>query len=428
MLPATLAAQGTVRGVLYDSLRTHAPVARAMVVLFGTARRDTTDPRGRFEFASVAAGQHSVGFWAPWLDSLAVPALRAEFEIPTDARRPVDVMLATPSRETAQRALCGATLASGTTIVLGEVRDAARAPLADVPVYGWWHETVLGKGQLDRRTMATGDTTDATGMYVLCGIPRGAAFEVHAVREDSASGSVAFEVLDAFIRRDLTIARASSSMLVSGRLVASENVPVADAEVRLRSDSLVTTRSLADGTFRLRVPARTGQIQVRAVGFAPREEEIEPRVGAEESSELRLGELRMRTVQELGKVNIVADGWNRERLEFEERRKFNFQGTFFDDEELKRLPTIRPSALAGKVPRSRMDSRGLFYLERNAGWCKPRIFIDGVDYGNEKQDPRQGELKFWLERAKRIEVYRAAFAPARYTDFDGCGVVVISTK
>jgi hypothetical protein len=277
--------------------------------------------------------------------------------------------------------------------------------------------------------MATGDTTDAAGMYVLCGIPRGATFEVHAQGADSASGSMSLPIDQMFIRQDLIVGATEATVMVTGRLVASDSVPVQGATIRLRADTTVSATSEADGSFRLRVPARTGQLQVRALGFAPREELIEP--PAEDgtgSATIRLGNLRLRTVQELGRVSIVADGATRERLEFEERRKFNFQGTFFDDEELAKLPVIRPAVLAGKVPRSFLDKNGKFYLAANGGWCLPHIFVDGGDYGGGDRDPTQYELQFWMQRAKRIEVYRATFAPVRYSGSGGCGSVVIWTK
>jgi hypothetical protein len=38
------------------------------------------------------------------------------------------------------------------------------------------------------------------------------------------------------------------------------------------------------------------------------------------------------------------------------------------------------------------------------------------------------EQQFWLDRAKSVESYTAALAPARFTDFSGCGSLVIWTR
>lgn len=427
-----LDAQGTIRGVVFDSLRTGRPVAGAEVVLFGTSRRDTTDARGRFAFAGVASGEQRVAYWAPWLDSLAVPPLEATVSL-ADARI-AEVLLATPSVRTAQLALCGAALDDDATVILGEVRDRMRTPLAGAPVYGWWHETLLGKQQLEQRTMATADTTDAVGMYVLCGIPRGARLEMHADGADSAVGAITFNAVGGIARVDLTVGAPSATMLVTGRVLTTKGEPIASVLVSPPADSVAGVRTAADGRFALRLPARTAQLWFRAVGFGPVEIVVEPPVDAEGAAEV--GDVSLQSVRELGTVSVVADGMTRQRLEFEERRKFNHQGTFFDDEELAKLPIVRPAVLAMKTPRSFLDRQGRFSLESNGGRCFPKIFVDGADHSppSGADVPRhlrrldQSELYFWLERAKRVEVYRDAFAPPRFADVEGCGAIVIWTK
>lgn len=442
----SVGAQQVIRGTLFDSLRTGAPVSGAEVVLFGTGRRDTTDAQGRFSFANLRPGTHSVGYWAPWLDSLAVPALRAIVNVPTSGAS-AEWALATPSRATAQQSLCGATLESGQSIVLGEVRDIARRPAAGVPVQAWWGETLLGVGQLERRTLATATNTDALGMYAICGVPHGAELQLYAevaVRPPQASdeastseplaGATASRAMSAtlavlidaaILRQDLTVGPADADLVVSGRLVGTDSVALGGAIVMLRSDTLVATRSGADGQFRLRVPARSAQLLVRAVGYAPQERLLEPVAGAARmSSEIQLRDIVLTSLQELGAVEITGVPMSERRLAFEERRKLSFQGTFLDDEELARIPMVTPEILAGRVHRSALY-RGSFRLQRGASlgglsYCSPRIFIEGVDEGAIVYDLRE-----ILKIAKRIEVYRAAFAPPRFTDYDGCGALVI---
>lgn len=66
-------------------------------------------------------------------------------------------------------------------------------------------------------------------------------------------------------------------------------------------------------------------------------------------------------------------------------------------------------------------------LRRGSAFCNPRFINNGIDEGVLVHE-RAGEQWFLLERAKRIEVYTANQAPARYNDFDGCGVVVAWTR
>lgn len=414
-------AQQVIRGTLFDSLRTNAPVAGAEIVLFGTGRRVTTDADGHFAFEAVTPGAHTVGYWAPWLDSLAVPALRATVQVPASGEVS-DVLLATPSRATAQRSLCGALLGGEQAVVIGEVHDAGRRPIASVPVQAWWNETLIGTGQLERRTLATAAETDALGMFALCGVPRGAELQVYAEAPGamSAMSATLAIVIDApILRQDLTVGPATALMTVTGRLHGADTSAVPGAVIALRADSAISTLSAADGTFQLRVPARSSQLLIRAVGYAPQERVIEPAAASSsEGAAFRLGDIRLRSLQELGVVEITGAPMSERRLAFEERRKFNFQGTFIDDEELARMPKVTTHLLFARVNRSIMD-HGTFKLMRGSGYCRPRIFVEGVDEGVST------DLKNLLPIAKRIEVYRAAFAPPRFTDFDGCGALVI---
>ena len=55
-------AQGSIAGTVYDSLRTHAPLANATVVLVERSQYATTDARGRFRQAPsfLSAGQRKI--------------------------------------------------------------------------------------------------------------------------------------------------------------------------------------------------------------------------------------------------------------------------------------------------------------------------------------------------------------------------------
>jgi hypothetical protein len=64
-------AQGTalLRGVVYDSLISAAPLGGAEVWIEGTNRTARTDALGRFEFAGLAAGRYRLAFDHSVLDS-----------------------------------------------------------------------------------------------------------------------------------------------------------------------------------------------------------------------------------------------------------------------------------------------------------------------------------------------------------------------
>ena len=127
---------------------------------------------------------------------------------------------------------------------------------------------------------------------------------------------------------------------------------------------------------------------------------------------------------ELAAVRVTAGPFERERLEFERRRQ-GALGDFVTDEMLERIPSISAKVVASMVPRLIAGgSYPVLKLRRGFGFCDPRFFVDGLDYG------KLGyvEQKLLLQRAKRIEVYTANQAPPKFNDFDGCGAVVVWTR
>src|SRR5204863_6719977 len=76
LVTARAGAQGTalLRGVVYDSLISAAPLEGAEVWVEGTNRTARTDAAGRFELTALAAGHYRLSFDHPLLDSIGVAA------------------------------------------------------------------------------------------------------------------------------------------------------------------------------------------------------------------------------------------------------------------------------------------------------------------------------------------------------------------
>lgn len=419
-------AQGSVRGTVHDSLRTGRPVAAAEVVLLGSNRRTTTDERGRFEFADAPAGDVTVAFWAPWLDSLALPPLQA-----TVRSGPASVMLATPSLRSYQLAVCGTTLSESEGILIGELRAPDGSPLEGVAVGARWHETLLGIGQIERRLRAALDTANASGFFALCGVPADAEFAVVAGNDLLATGEIVLGLGNSpVMRRDLTAAPAGVVATVRGRLVGPDSQPLAGATVAATGDTAIRARTDADGRFVLTgVPRRSMQLVARAIGFIPTLQSLEPL-----GDEVDLDDMLVpRLPQALATVTVTGRPMTLAQLEFDTRKARGI-GQFVDEEELSKLPMVNASNLASMMQGVRAVGSGrnrrvmLQRLSFGGGStstaCAPRWFEDGAQTG--ALDAQDEEAL--LARAKRIEVYSAAEAPARYNDFDGCGVVLIWTR
>ncbi len=413
-------AQDALQGVLFDSLRTMAPVPSAEVVLLGTSLRARTDTAGRFTFTAAPEGAHAVAFWAPWLDSLGLPPIRAPL---TGGR----VMLATPSRATFQRAHCGAVLDANQGILLGDVRGTDGMPQTSVLVLAEWEEIAIGRGTVAKQAMATVDTTDATGSYALCGVPTGITIVVQAASAERATGSLRVPVALPEQRFDLVVGIESTTMLVTGRVVelaGDSLIGVAGAALTLVGDSSRAARSDSTGGFEMNVPSRSSYLDVRAVGFRPTDVEL-TMVG----DRLDLKPIQLERVPpQLETVIVTSDPYAHEREGFEYRRSRGL-GFFISDSALRRIPQVTAMTVMSMVPRTmaRGGRLPVLMLRRGSGFCSPRFFHDGYDVGTLTGPftPDQVDL---LKRAKRIEIYTANMAPPQYNDFDGCGVVVVWTR
>jgi len=428
--PSATLAQTSVRGVLFDSLLTGKSVADAEVVLIvnGTGRRTTTDRRGRFSFDDVPAGTHRVAFRAAWLDSVALPTLEREVTVASD-RRGVEVALATPSLARFQRTLCGAPLAQGEGIVLGEVRSPDGTPLAGLPTWATWEETILGVGQLNRRNVATIDTTSTGGFFALCGVPLDAEVALRTGTESLGSNELALRLGNESVRRrDIVAAGPGAQTLVRGRVLAPDGATLAAATVTTVGDSARSATTDATGRFALdRIQQRSTQILVRALGFEPLLVSVDPVSAPTELADIRL----VRMPFELSRVTVDGRVMSPEELGYEHRKRMGM-GVYFDEDEIKRYPQFGPTALGTRMPRAQVScpnasACGLQFWKYKSfvpTLCTPELWVNG------RHDPDTAavNLAAWLQRAKRVEVYRAPFVPVQFSNLEDCGSVVVWTR
>ncbi len=417
-------AQGTIEGVLWDSTRSLAPLADAEVVLLTDGRVAKTDRRGRFRFRDVPAGEHRVGYGALWLDSVSAPPAVVSARVAARGRS--RVVLATMSRRTTQLAACGTPLADDAGLLLGEVRDAAAFDVVDdVVVAARWNERLLGRDQNELREVATVDTTDAGGRYTLCGVPLGVSVTLYARHRDGRSTERMQVAIDVPITaRDLRIGDVSRLVRVSGRVVGPNGAPMPNASVfaSLAQDRPATTDSA--GGFALALPVRSGQLFIRALGYQPALVPVNPIDG-----QLELGDIAISPVGAvLDTVRIVgARPRTLDELGFEERRRTGL-GAFVDEAHIATLPRVTAPGLVMAMPpwiRATSGMHPTFIIRRGMGFCTPRFFVDGFDWGKRTEAI---DIYNITQLAKRVEAYKAGFAPPRYNDFDGCGSVVIWTR
>lgn len=420
-LSAALGAQGGVRGVVFDSLLTGRPVDDGLVTVDGTAARARTDARGRFEIDGLPAGNYIVRYHALWLDSLSLPPLVARAQVRT--ARIVRVDLASPSVGAYQRAVCGTTFSVEEGIVRGEVRDAEGAVRPGIFVGAVWTEAVLTPQGLGGRLRGSIDTTNVFGIFSLCGVPREADFHIRAGSDTLGTGELLVSLAGRPVtRRDIVIGTRDLTARVAGRVTTADGTPITSVVITVSGDSLLSARADEEGRFAIAgLPRRSAQLFVRSVGFVPRMVPLDPGSGEVEVPDIVLDPVP----QELDAVRVEA-ARSLAELEFLERRRTG-TGIFLDEDELLRFPMLSANVLSTVAPgvRSSGGRSPRIVLRRGIQPCNPRFFVDGVDFGIPVDGMEEADL---LRRAKRVEIHSAAFMPARYTDFNGCGVVLIWTQ
>lgn len=428
---SSLAAQEPVAGVVFDSLRTGRPLAGVELTILGTTSRTISDSLGRFSFSSVPTGEFVVAAWSPWLDTLAIPFLHHRV---APGATGLSIKLSTPSPQSFQRDRCGTILLAEQGTLLGKTRTLDGTPVAGQVVWAEWSAFAASGRELRRELVATVDTSDAEGQFTLCGVPLHRSVHVRAVGSVIGSGEVAVHIGFIVQRQDITVGPVGEEFELRGRVVGGTarstdgDSAVSGADIQLRDDPQVLTRTNSDGRFRLRLPRRTSALAVRAVGFTPIEVLLPTHLPPDSLWTIHLE----RRPQELAAVAIVADPYIRERQEFERRRQGGM-GRFVTEEMLERVPWVTPNAIRSIVPSISVDGdprspRVRIRGSSGFGFCDPRIFEDGQDRGKMEDVHERRELVLLFERAKRLEIYSAALSPPKFNDNDGCGAIVIWTR
>jgi hypothetical protein len=414
-------AQGSIRGTLIDSLRAGGPVADVEVVLIGASKKAVTRRGGAFEFTDVAEGDYTVAYWAPWLDSLGLPAIQRPVSV--RGSRAQVVVLATPSNATIQRAVCGDVLAEGQGLLIGELRDADGAPAEGTGIFARWMETVVAGREVAQGTMAASDTAGASGSYVLCGVPVESEFTLRALGSDGASsGELVVRTKSAIERRDVIVGARGVTSQVVGRVVDPTGAPIVGAAVLVIGDSTQSVRSDSGGRFALpALPRRSSQLIVRALGFTPLLRPLDPTDVRVELEDIALAV----APRELATVTVTGEPMTAAQAQFETRKQRGL-GVFVDEAALQQLGVVSAQTIATTNPRVSVQQtpRGpTLRMRRGSEFCRPQFFIDGNNFRNIEVD----EENTFLRVAKRVEMYTANSAPPEFNDFAGCGSIVIWT-
>jgi hypothetical protein len=436
----TLAQQGSparIDGVVTDSV--HGTALSGALVLLARRTSDitissstTTDAKGQFAFDDLPPGAYVVALESPLLDSLELPLPPTTVVLLPGERR--HIALAVPSGATLRTLACpDVDLSPGIGAVAGRAYDAldGKALRGASLVIGWTETTV------DRATFratnvrqGAGVKTDSLGRFRICGVPTGTYLDVRASLD--AYRELAIQVLvpdDAGVaRQDLAFtpterpARVEATASLSG-IVYGATSPLSRVQLQLRGNAAVaTTDSLGRYQFAA-APIGTQVLDVRRVGYQPRELNIN--VGPGEN---RAPDLHLTPITTLDSIRVIA---RRPRYrEFDSRAKAASFGHFLRAEDIERRRPLLTSDLLRQMPGFRVvrgttsdldtkvvSSRGETSLHPKP--CFAKIIIDGAAYQ---------EIN-WIDPYSigAMEIYPGfKTGPVQYQS--ECGTIIIWTK
>ena len=438
LLAARAVAQGTalLRGVVYDSLISAAPLEGAEVWIEGTNRTARTDALGRFELAALAAGRYTLTFDHPLLDSTGLAAPPVVVDVAAGGA--AAVTLATPGPVTAHRRLCPHDPWQKAGAILGLVRDASDGkPLPGVTVTAHWTIYNLGGGPVRAEPGMAAARSDGSGRVLLCNVPTDVAVVLQGAAGQGAPGMVLLDLAGrAFGRTVLDLSVVATTGVVAGFVRRQNGSGIPGASVvavgtasRIQADEF--------GGFTLReVPAGPRILEAHAIGYPSGRTQTTVRPGLTQRVEIVMGD----SIEVLDPVTV--EGRYEPylaRVGFERRRK-SAQAHFLDTTDIKSSGAVQFEEVFRMVPGVRLIPNGSSYLvelQRGQGqivnpalanYCPPSYYIDA---GYFPLPPIQTpSLPLVPEEVLAVEVYSNVFsAPPQYQRMDsGCGVILVWTK
>ncbi|MDQ6610907.1 MAG: carboxypeptidase regulatory-like domain-containing protein [Gemmatimonadota bacterium] len=433
---------GRIRGVVFDSLLMK-PIAHATVTLLDLSLDAIADDRGRFAFNSVPAGEHTIVFSTPEIDSLGFGTLGRSVVLSSGEVALVTV--ATPSIATLWQRRCGTDnrVSTDSGIVWGTIRDAASGGEANnaIAMFRWFE---LQPQRIKRLSVADSRRevkAASNGLYFACGLPTDVAIATVAAAGVSASGTIEYAIgerrlhhLDLFVSPDMVIpdsvkvrSAADSATWLRARGTATVKGTVIDMHGRLQTSALITVqnadtavRSNKAGEFVIGgLPAGTQLLQAKQVGSGPVTMVVNLRSGVVTEVTLQLTDVNTLSVFNVRTQNVIGS----DRREFEQRRKMGF-GHVLEEKQLanrydvasalRQLPGLQVNNIGFDVA---ISMRGMFSAR-----CAPSIFLDGIptDIVVLQQRPPAD--------FRAIEVFDAATAPAQYQRQNTCGTLLFWSK
>ena len=427
---------GSIRGIVFDSLVTGAPLVGAVVELVELGRSAETDGRGVFRLDSVPGGRYtltyshrslaSIGFYPPDRPVSLAPGID------------ISITLGTPSPGTIFARLCPLVREPKMGVLLGTAREATTdTALGGAEVRAEWTVTTLARvGGMVRRPQMIRTAVEPGGRFQLCGVPTDVPVLIR-VNVSATQGPPIELSLDSkavavrHLALDLSDSARGRRAVVAGR-VTSAGQPIAGAQINLLG-SATYARTRSDGSFEIAgLAAGSYTIEARMIGYGRRRAAVD--LKADQTTQVSFS--LDRSAVELPEVTVAARAAAAARSGFDQRRLRGVGGFFITREDIVRRGSVRVEDLFKAIPGIKVDPLGstgyqILSLRGGAGTsavCAPTVFLDNIRI---PPDPESGnDLPIIPEEIQGIEIHQSPHsAPIEFRPMgQNCGVILIWTR
>ena len=442
--PASAAPEKTgkveISGVVVDSLHGRYLVG-AEVVIEGVKENLITDSLGSFRISGLPPGTYQVGAFHPVLDTLGTSLATRPFRLGPDST--TFLVLAVPSAETIIRDACPAQKAGeGRSAVIGRVNDPETlqpVPGAEVSI-AWTQIQVSKQTGIKRTPHLVRDTTNASGMFRICGLPSSLEATLQARKGNVATAEVPVSLGDRdteLLARTLLLSPAAAGATagkasLSGRVILQGSVTGAGSRVELVGTQAVAMTNEKGEFTMANLPSGSHVLLARHLGYGAATTPVD--LNSREPQKVTITLPRYVAVMDPVLVTARRNA-ALERVGFVQRRKSAGSGYFLGPDQILAMRANRLTDILRRVPSLTVLSNGFDEVVLSSrgsssiggGADCVQYFVDDAPW----LAIEPGDINTFVNgnEVVAVEVYQGPGVPAQYVrGMDACITIVLWTR
>lgn len=428
-----------ISGVVVDSLHGRYLVG-AEVVIEGVKENLVTDSLGSFRIAGLPPGTYQVGAFHPVLDTLGTSLATRPFRLGPDST--TFLILAVPSAATIIRDACPTQKAGqGRSAVIGRVNDPETlqpVPGAEVSI-AWTQIEVSKQVGIKRTPHLVRDTTNATGVFRICGLPSSLDATLQARKGAVATAEVPISLGDRdteLLARSLLLSptgiATTGNTTVSGTVVLQGSSTNAGSRVELvGTDAVAMTNERGEFTM-TNLPSGSHVLLARHLGYGAATTPVDLNSREPQKVTITLPKYVavMDPVLVTARRNVALD-----RVGFSQRRRSAGSGYFLGPDQLLKMNANRLTDILRRVPGLTVSSNGFDEVVMSSrgsssiggGADCVQFYVDDAPW----LALEPGDINTFVNgnEVVAVEVYQGPGVPAQYVrGMDACITIVLWTR